>query len=356
MRRCCFVVIMSLQTSMLFCNIEMLSYDPEQFNERQYLGFYHCPNKYWFYNLFDSDYGTCAAEGVINDGSGVGVATNTNGVYFYKKEMKYGYYFNKTGFRFNIGFKNAINIDKMEIASGFSKSKVLFYANNRPKEIEIIFGNNKGLIFVTNIMLIDMMGPQEIELNKLINDVKYFSLGILSTYLGNKHNDTCISEIEFWNGDQKYQIANLEEAKKEFIVKYREKRENDVIALLATACSIEFIESKKAILDRWKKLGIPVDRVGIRRINGIETSYLEFTGKKGDFGGAMRIVGKSGNMRRGRDGEWFYLTDYIELGQWKVDEGGIIWIKVGNGEWKRNTGIFFEGTDIGKLAKIFPEG
>lgn len=178
--------------------------------------------RYGAHNLFDHDSTTCWAEGVSGDGIG---------------ELLY------------IGFEE--NIQSIVIVNGYSKTKNLFYKNNRVKEIKfsIFVGINKPgyvseiCVFYdaikfkqdTIIQLEDTMAPQEIafpfnweELNqfkksslqmfvkdhtKELEDlgieegelnVQYIMLlEIVDVYKGSKYEDTCISDIWFSYGEEK---------------------------------------------------------------------------------------------------------------------------------------------------------
>lgn len=178
--------------------------------------------RYGAHNLFDHDSTTCWAEGVSGDGIG---------------ELLY------------IGFEE--NLDTIFIVNGYSKTKNLFYKNNRVKKIKfsIFVGINKPgyvseiCVFYdaikfkqdTIIQLEDTMAPQEIafpfnweELNqfkksslqmfvkdhtKELEDsgikedelnVQYIMLlEIVDVYKGSKYEDTCISDIWFSYGEEK---------------------------------------------------------------------------------------------------------------------------------------------------------
>ncbi|URA09907.1 hypothetical protein [Thermospira aquatica] len=92
----------------------------------------------------------------------------------------------------------------------------------------LVVKNNETNVITTNReVLLSDSGWNEISLHELkvnptnIDAVKFT---ILSTYPGTHYNDTCISEIEFWYKGKKYEIANLEEAKREYLRRYIEER------------------------------------------------------------------------------------------------------------------------------------
>lgn len=135
--------------------------------------------------------------------------------------------FSKTGV--DLAFSKEFLIDKIVVYNGYQKTQEIYKKNNRIKELALEgFSRNDQdrflEVFTTNVELSDTMGYSNVII--LNNDIKIWNLYIsaMSTYPGTKYDDTCISEIEFWYQGQKYEIANLEEAKKEFLAKYREQQ------------------------------------------------------------------------------------------------------------------------------------
>lgn len=120
----------------------------------------------------------------------------------------------------DLAFITNYKINKIIIYNGYQKNSNVYLNNDRPKSINLLVykyenGKKFNISFDTNIILLDITNSQTI----LFNDVDgwYWGFGILSTYPGSKYNDICISEIEFWYNDEKYEVDNLEEAKKEYM-------------------------------------------------------------------------------------------------------------------------------------------
>lgn len=121
----------------------------------------------------------------------------------------------------------AIQTEKpLLIFSGFGKSKELYYANNRPKEIAVSIFEPTGMekypgkpLILTGLKLVakekivlgDIFGYQQLLLPKhQLNGVKFnrdepessrkfysiLAIEILSVYQGSKYDDTLISEIK----------------------------------------------------------------------------------------------------------------------------------------------------------------
>jgi hypothetical protein len=115
------------------------------------------------------------------------------------------------------------NQTRGRIWSGFGKSSKLWLQNNRPCDIKIylLVGNeydttpccefyqNLKVVASSRISLVDINGFQEFLLPRLgiypdslnLHRSSYFFLAfeILSVYRGSVYNDTCISEVDFFN-------------------------------------------------------------------------------------------------------------------------------------------------------------
>ena len=113
--------------------------------------------------------------------------------------------------------KNAII---MKILPGFAMNDNLYKANNRPKDIKLLFFQstsdqleriknvkdirNSKVIYDVSIHLNDVREFQEVKLPDYSNyrhkyPTIYMAIIIDSVYRGSKHNDTCISEIRFFD-------------------------------------------------------------------------------------------------------------------------------------------------------------
>ncbi|MDY6799593.1 MAG: hypothetical protein SVU94_00050 [Bacteroidota bacterium] len=175
-------------------------------SELEQSGYYNY-GKFGAINLGDNNPATCWAEGSEGNGSGE---------YIYMAIPK--------------------NIQGIRIRNGYQKSKTLYKANNRLKTIKIEllacflphgyvtethigFAISQPLAIITKI-LDDQMGYQDLSLdfnwneiknqiaeNKLFdNDRFILKITIEDIYKGNKWNDTCISDIDFFP-EEVYEIT-----------------------------------------------------------------------------------------------------------------------------------------------------
>lgn len=120
-----------------------------------------------------------------------------------------------------VKFQREITITKIRIAGGLFKSEDLFYKNNRPREIVLSFFNTeknqmmKKSIKETTWILEDKMVYQELIFEPIV--INRLVFGVFDIYKGSKYNDTCVSEVELYNGNHKYKISNIESIKKNYV-------------------------------------------------------------------------------------------------------------------------------------------
>lgn len=79
------------------------------------------------------------------------------------------------------------------INAGYQKSEELYYKNNRPKEIGVFIDGD----LYNYEVLQDTYGVQTISFDSPVKASR-IELSIETVYSGNKYDDTCISEIEFY--------------------------------------------------------------------------------------------------------------------------------------------------------------
>ncbi len=306
------------------------------------------PLRYMIFNLFDNNLATTIA---------------INSKYIpYRQEVKFPY--------FRIIFKKPYKVDKIVIYNGFQKSDELYYKNERAKEISITVLNytdkkkeeKYSVSIETNFLLIDSKEGQVFILPDVSGE--HWIIDVHSTYPGTLYDDICISEIEFWYKGEKYEVKNLEQAKREYLNMLREEIWRSVIVYAkpfgdTEEKSIEMtpliFEPMEGLRRRWKELGVDVERIKMEKYfhsDGQEWTecWINFIEeKKKDFKG--RIIAE-GKKKSGKKMEW------IPIGEWKIDEYANLWIKIGKGKWKR--GIkdrpHFASTletDLGVIAFIY---
>ncbi|NPV39051.1 MAG: hypothetical protein HPY78_07215 [Brevinematales bacterium] len=192
------------------------------------------------------------------------------------------------------------------------------------------------------------MGGQEIILK--LSNVINLRFTILSTYPGTTYDDTCISEIEFWYQGQKYEVANLEQAKREFVRKVREKARWGVGDPYDTETYIKEsgpeVERRLAgygitnveVLDMTGKMDIVGKRASVIRVRkwvpaeGKGYRMVLYAQKKGSGLKKRKVTTRDAEADVG---EYEYeLREVVKIGEAKVDENGTTWAKLGNSEWR----------------------
>jgi hypothetical protein len=114
----------------------------------------------------DGDIKTCWAEGVP------GLGINENITYYFNGNYK---------------------VSGLNIWTGHQKTEDLFYKNARPIAIRIIGSDGSNVIYPLN----DAMGMQRVTFNNPIT-VNNIKLVVEKVAPGNKYEDTCIAEVNFF--------------------------------------------------------------------------------------------------------------------------------------------------------------
>lgn len=175
--------------------------------------------KYSISNVFDGDITTCWADGVATDGSGQMIRDK-----IYGHADTWSIIPDSTAAEMIICYlphNPPEKITKIRIYNGYGKSEILWNANNRIKKLGISIVGYKEKIsnydLTQSKLTVNLkdIGWNEIIINDYlkekdkINFINRIQLYIIDTYKGNKYNDTCISEIEFYNSEQKYHIDKV---------------------------------------------------------------------------------------------------------------------------------------------------
>jgi hypothetical protein len=271
-------------------------------------------------------------------------------------------------------------IDEIRIWNGYGKSPELWKKNNRAKEISIWVGVSETKSF-TNIeyVLKDTEGYQSIKFSPILGN--QVNVQILSTYPGTMYDDTCISEIEFWYQGQKYEVANLEEAKREFVRK--RKREKVWGVVMGGIYVVEWRGSKEKSIygyltpegevietgDRNYWIHDAVYRtMKVKGTNGygwrndvwgcdleweIRDDGFYYRVREGDMKKRVEELKKQGygvfsypdeikkQIRKG----WEKIEKGRVVGKWKVDSYGNLWMDMGKG-WQ-----IYENVVIGLMSR-----
>ena len=114
----------------------------------------------------DRDIKTCWAEGITGHGIGESITIN---------------------------FNETCKVSGMNIWTGHQKTEDLFYKNNRPTKIRIVGSDGSNEVYNLN----DAMGKQSVSFKRPIS-VNNIKIVIEEVAKGNKYQDTCIAEVEFF--------------------------------------------------------------------------------------------------------------------------------------------------------------
>jgi len=151
------------------------------------------PGKYSPVNIFDNDVNTVHAE-------------NSEGDYMLLR----------------MRFKQTIECDEIQVLGGVAVDTDLYQKNNRPKEVHMrLFDTNESLIndkeiHVKEYFLKDTLGYQNMRFDKAYT-VKNVTFHVLDVYPGTKYNDTCITELKFFNKGKEIPVNDVEKLKKDYV-------------------------------------------------------------------------------------------------------------------------------------------
>jgi hypothetical protein len=92
------------------------------------------------------------------------------------------------------------HIDQIGIIPGYAKSKALYFANNRIKELEVTVNGGRPITATlpdeyNSFALGSKKAYQLVDLGQYTGDAKTITLTVKQVHPGSKYNDTCISEV-----------------------------------------------------------------------------------------------------------------------------------------------------------------
>lgn len=113
-------------------------------------------------------------------------------------------------------FQEFVKAEKVGIVPGFGRDDVIYFQNNRIKELEISFATDAEFGNTQKVSLPDEYKMHFIDLEGAeFNKVKF---AIKDIYKGSKYKDTCIAEVDFWSDFVKSEDAA---AAMNYYVKYK---------------------------------------------------------------------------------------------------------------------------------------
>jgi len=151
------------------------------------------PGKYSPINMFDDDIRTCFAEGNYED-----------------------------QFTLRLQLETPITCDEVQVLGGVALNDDLYIKNNRPKELTIwLYETYEARLkdkeaLEKEVILEDKREYQRIQFDKPYT-FEMFSVQVLETYKGTQYNDTCITELKFFNKGKEIKAKDIEKMKKHYI-------------------------------------------------------------------------------------------------------------------------------------------
>jgi len=309
------------------------------------------------FELFDGQTNTAWVEGVEGDGSGTNgeMVWDERGTCVVRREGV-GEYIEM--------WSSPHSVDKIIIYNGDQKDKGMFFARHRVKEMGI-FVQEMLRFFPSNyvelprevqrrmwkervrerlihVKLKDKMGAQAIPLNA--SNVTYIRFTILSTYPGTNYDETAISEIEFWYRGQKDTIIQMEKSKETLLEEWKEAQwermlgyvvdvhpggVRDMSVYFGVGEIFEVEGAEYAIHDMVRR---SMEAEGFQEISWTNAEAESVLCWKLDGGKLMYQVT---DMKGAAIKNWQEIRPIKKIGEWRMDENGVIFIREIGGEWER---------------------
>jgi len=268
---------------------------------------------YYPFNVVDNDLSTCVA-------------------------MKSNY-----GFQwFLLCFDKKIEIDEIVIYNGYQKNSNVYMKNNRVKEIIIKGYQVKpfAVILSNHYTLLDQWGPQRITFPQSIF-ITGMDFTILSTYPGTAYEDTCISEIEFWCKGQKYEIADLEKSRREFLANWREERLRSILGTIANVYDREpdvYVYFGSGEIVEVESPDYFIHDMVRKNMEARGVRELSWT-NRGNWVLSWRLEGgklmyRLTEVKGGVIKNWQEIRPVKKVGEWEIDKSGTIFIREVGGQWE----------------------
>ncbi len=203
-----------------------------------------------------------------------------------------------------------------------------------------------------NMTLLNTPERQEIYTYRQIEAVKW-RFEIVSAYSNDSRvaeGLAALNEIEFWNNGVKYNITNFESAKAKFITNYRDNQLQWITNMFYFMREVTFNSVPETFAGKWTNLGVDVGNMELIVKDVNLKLHIEFV-PDGKYEGRILTGKREGQITAEKSNNTkakrYHFIDSVELGKWKIDENGRLWIKIGNGEWKKEEGFLsFRGTDL----------
>ena len=123
--------------------------------------------------------------------------------------------------RFNVTPLDATTKIRIKVRNGYQKSKDLYKANARAKEVTVKLLPSK---VAKKLTLEDKDGWQEIAIEQPSGELRSVELGIGSVYDGTKYADLCISDVQVFATSETADNPAFEKSKREKLMQWRAAR------------------------------------------------------------------------------------------------------------------------------------
>ncbi len=268
------------------------------------------------------------------------------------------------GSRFELAFERNMTVDRIVIVNGEEGNANAYYVREMNGTAYERQGTNDTSVLKGVIALSNDRSRQTVVFDRPVSAARWvFEILTVHAPDGAPGAGLCaLSEIEFWNRGEKYTVANMDQARRDFIAYTASNTALSFRRYLETVNGAALRDD--GVLARWSGAGVETGRIDWTRKKDRTILYLEFTRETNSrepapqsvLSGTIRAGTRNAALRKREDRatgmKSWHFRESVELADWSVDIWGILWVRVGKGEWKMETGPFlsFQGTDLEDLA------
>lgn len=252
-----------------------------------------------------------------------------------------------------ITLKTPVLVDSLRVQNGGGTNSGLYFV----KDLLVILTAKgyDGLIeIVSNNLVLERNA--EIKEYKLYGTTQAYKLELIPLTVYKNEPDELLTfasaglaSVEVGSGASWHQFENIETWKQNFLKNYQGKRVEEVLTNFSMVRIFEFPEPASDYAAMWANIGIMIKDIWVKSEKPFQL-YISFT-QEDDSGGSI-LTRETGHplVEDKLNGQKF--SKALEIGKWKVDLNGNLWIKLGNSDWKRQTNklFWFQGTYLGGVT------
>lgn len=217
------------------------------------------------------------------------------------------------------------------------------------------------VVYTTNIELSDQDGLQGLNLpNAIQADCIYIQpVSVFFDGVNTNHINARIGGLAVYNGPEKMEFSNISNQ----ITRWKNEKIRQICDVISNNYTIihELIydQDVKQFFNDWEQNnGVLTDQILWKPLKNGFKLHIQFTVSEKDPANGKILIGMKDGAIDYKDPlnhkKRFVFKKALELGEWKLDNNGVLWIKIGVGTWKASTGTLFsfDETDLGGWQSV----